>query len=41
VQLQDLLAVALGTADEIGFRHFLSRYNSKLAIASNSPLTTG
>jgi hypothetical protein len=35
VQLQDLLAVALGAAGEIGFRHFLSRYNSKLAIASN------
>jgi hypothetical protein len=27
--LQDLLAVALGAADEIGLRHFLS--NSKLA----------
>src|SRR5215813_11014660 len=41
VHLQDLLAVALGTADEIGFRHFLSRCNSKLAITPNSPLGTG
>jgi hypothetical protein len=32
VQFQDLFAVALGTADEIGIGHGLSRWNSKLAI---------
>src|SRR6516162_4907606 len=34
VQLQDLLAVALGAADEIGLRHFLS--NSKFATPDGS-----
>jgi hypothetical protein len=41
VQFQDLLSVALGAADKIGLRHFLSRCNSKLAIASNSSLGMG
>src|SRR5262249_5637372 len=38
VQLQDLLAVALGTADEVGFRHCLS--NSKLATMGIQPSHT-
>src|SRR5262245_53654544 len=41
VQLQDLLAVALGTADEVGFRHCLSHCNSQFAIASHSRLGGG